>query len=194
MTSAPAPSPVLAWPVHPAAGLFPLLPDAELCELAQDIGEHGLHEPVWLWEDPERGPVLVDGRNRALACQLAGVPVATRFYRGADPIGFSLSLNVKRRHLTAGQRDFLGADVERLYAEEAARRKAQAPGRPQGAKQSSLVADLRQETERDRKSAERAAKVVGASGRGVSQAKRGASPARRGSAPRRRRGPARGGS
>ena len=79
---------------------------------------------------------------------------------------------MKRRHLTPGQRDFLGADVERLYAEEAARRKAQAPGRPQGAKQSSLVADLRQETERDRKSAERAAKVVGASGRGVSQAKR----------------------
>lgn len=153
------------WPVHRAAELFPLLADDELHELADDIKRHGLHEPVWLWEDPERGTVLLDGRNRARACQLADVQARTRRYEGDDPIAFSISANEKRRHLTAGQRAFLALQIEALYAAENPR------GRPRNDEQEK-VADLRQYSARENKSVERAAKVAKASGRAVSQAKR----------------------
>ncbi len=160
------------WPVHPAAELFPLLGDEELAELTDDVKAHGLHEAVWLYRDTDRGVMLLDGRNRFRACERAGVELRMRYYDGSDPIAFSLSLNMKRRHLTAGQRAFLALQVEPLYAAEAAMRKAQAPGLPQGEKQQSLSADLRDENRRDSRSDERAAKAIGASGRGVSQAKR----------------------
>jgi 16S rRNA G966 N2-methylase RsmD len=155
----------LPWPVHPAAELFPLLADDELRDLSEDIRRHGLHQPVWLWDDPERGTVLLDGRNRARACLLAGVEIRTQPYRGDDPIAFSISANEKRRHLTAGQRAFLALEIEKLYAAEVKR------GRPRNDDQEK-VADLRPFPSRENKSAERAAKVVNASGRGVSQAKR----------------------
>jgi 16S rRNA G966 N2-methylase RsmD len=145
--------------------LFPLLGDDELAELATDIRDHGLHEPVWLWDDPERGTVLLDGRNRARACLLGGIEIRTRTYRGDDPIAFSISANEKRRHLTAGQRSFLALEIEKLYAAEAKR------GRPRKDDQEK-VADPRQYSARENKSVERAAKVAKASGRGVSQAKR----------------------
>ena len=153
------------WPVHPAAELFPLLPDDELHDLADDIKRHGLHEPVWLWSDPERGTVLLDGRNRYRACAIAGVTPSTRTYHGDDPIAFSVSANEKRRHLTAGQRAFLALQLEALYAAEAKR------GRPRNDERE-ILADLRGFNARDKTSVERAAKVVKASGRGVSQAKR----------------------
>lgn len=107
--------------MHPAAELFPLLGDDELRELADDVKAHGLHEAVWLYRDPERGAMLLDGRNRWRACEMAGAECRTRYYDGGDPIAFSLSLNLKRRHLTPGQRDFLAVSVERLYAATAKR-------------------------------------------------------------------------
>jgi len=131
-----------AWPVHPAAELFPLLGDDELRELADDIRSHGLHEPVWLWDDPDRGTVLLDGRNRARACQLADIEVRTRRYDGDDPIAFSISANEKRRHLTAGQRDFLALEVEKLYAAEAARRRSAGARSAARRKASSLLAQI----------------------------------------------------
>ncbi len=56
--------------VHPAAALFPLLNDEDLQDLADDIVEHSLQEPIVLTPD---GTTIVDGRNRFQACRLAGV-------------------------------------------------------------------------------------------------------------------------
>ena len=53
---------------HPACLAFPMLPDAELQELADDIKLRGLMHAVVL----HRGQVL-DGRNRLAACEIAGV-------------------------------------------------------------------------------------------------------------------------
>lgn len=143
---------------HPAADLFPLMSESELVDLADDIKLHGLREPVWLTED---GQVL-DGRNRLLACEIAGIPADFREYRGDDPIGFSLSMNLKRRHLTNGQKAMLALEVEPLYAEQAKAR--------QGTRTDlDFVAELPQS---EPKSREKAAKVSGTSGRSVSQAKR----------------------
>lgn len=168
-----------ALEAHPAANLFPMLAGTDLAELADDIKRHGLIEPIWLFSDPERGTVVLDGRNRLAACRLAGIEPRTRIYTGPDPIAFSLSLNEKRRHLNAGQRAALALEVEPLYAAEAKRRQAAAvaeSNRVRAVAPNPFVADLPQmEPTTDptpAKSRDHAAKAVGASGRAVQQAKR----------------------
>lgn len=167
MTPAPLP-----WPTHPAAELFPLLADDELRELADDIRTHGLHEPVWLCADPDQGWLLLDGRNRARACQLAGVAIVTRHYVGSDPIGFSISQNLQRRHLTTGQKAAVAVQAEPLYAAEAKRRQVESGAQFGRGQQSKVPADLPEPKPAERESRERAAKTAGTSGRAVSQYKR----------------------
>jgi hypothetical protein len=55
-------------PPHPFAALFPELPPEELTQLARDIKERGQLEPIILYKG-----VILDGRNRYRACQIAGV-------------------------------------------------------------------------------------------------------------------------
>lgn len=179
---------------HPAAELFPLMADAELAELAEDIKTHGLHEPVWLI-DHEGDTVILDGRNRFRACELAGVEPRTRRYSGPDPIGFSISQNMQRRHLTPGQRAAVAFNVLPLYEEEGRKAKARAAAearkreaREAAAKKSVAepplddfqdVADLPQlddvppkmkcEPKRAPLARDKAAAAAGASGRGVAQ-------------------------
>ena len=166
------------WPTHPAAELFPMLDAEELRELADDIAANGLHEPVWLWDDPDRGTVLLDGRNRLAACALVGVTPATRTYLGNDPIAFVVSENVRRRHLTAGQVAMLTLEVEPLYAAEAKAREAERKRREIEDQRNKTGADLHQSkidegrSVRAPRAADLAARTTGASGRGVAQAKR----------------------
>jgi ParB-like chromosome segregation protein Spo0J len=47
---------------HEAAKLFPMLSDKDASELADDIDEHGLQNPIILLNDR-----VLDGRNRLLA-------------------------------------------------------------------------------------------------------------------------------
>jgi ParB-like chromosome segregation protein Spo0J len=89
--------------VHPVADLFPMLADDELAELAADIQERGLLQPIVLDAD---GRVL-DGRNRLAACALAEVEPEFVTYEGHDPDGYALAVNVQRRSLTKGQRAML---------------------------------------------------------------------------------------
>jgi hypothetical protein len=137
---------------HPVAAIFPMLSATELRELADDIASHGLLHPVVL---DDQGRVL-DGRNRLAACNIANVEPSFTTYRGDDPLGFVISENVKRRHLTASQRAMLSLDAEKMYAEQAAR------GRP---KKVALVPPLG-------KARDQAAAAFAVSGRLVGQAKR----------------------
>ena len=91
--------------VHPAAQLFPLLEAGELEALAADIAANGLQQPVVLDTD---GRVL-DGRNRVRACELAGVTPDYSVYDGDDPVGFVVSANIHRRHLSESQRAMIAA-------------------------------------------------------------------------------------
>lgn len=79
---------------HPLSEMFPPMPEMELAALAEDICEHGLHDPIVLYE----GKIL-DGRHRYQACRSTGVPIRTRNYEGADPVGFVWSANFHRRQL-----------------------------------------------------------------------------------------------
>lgn len=93
--------------VHPVANLFPMLPDDELQELADDIRANGLQHPIVLDKDG----VLIDGRNRWAACQVAGVDPRFEMLNGQDPVAYILSANVNRRHLTKGQRAMAASEA-----------------------------------------------------------------------------------
>lgn len=106
--------------VHPAAMLFPLLQGAEFGALVEDIEINGLREPIVLYQG-----VVLDGRNRLRACELAGVPPRFVEWDGVgSPLAFIVSRNLRRRHLNESQRSILGAQVKAMFEEEAAERKA----------------------------------------------------------------------
>jgi hypothetical protein len=86
---------------HPFSEVFPLLPDAEIAELADDIKSFGLRERIWLYQ----GQIL-DGRNRFLACEIAGVQPEVREFKGTDAgaLALVISSNLRRRDLNEAQR------------------------------------------------------------------------------------------
>ena len=84
---------------HPLSNTFPMLPEDLLVEMAADIKESGQQEPIRIYQ----GKIL-DGRNRYKACLLAGVAPITIEYDGDDPVGFVISANLHRRHLTQAQK------------------------------------------------------------------------------------------
>jgi hypothetical protein len=153
----------MTWPIHPGANLFPLLAPDELAQLAEDIAEHGLREPVWLWQDPDGTDYLLDGRNRVAACRIAGVEIRTQRYEGDSPTRFVVSLNIARRHLTPGQRAALAYEMLPLLEQEAENRRRQAIA---AARRGETVADL---PPSELKSRDLAAAPVKASGRAVGQ-------------------------
>jgi hypothetical protein len=126
-----APGKVL-WEPYPLAAIFPELPAEELRQLAQDIKERGQIEPIILY----KGQIL-DGRNRYKACQMVGVkPRFEEFNPKAakrSPEEFILSRNLRRRHLSIGQKAAIAlewADQLQLVPRS---EKVKTTGRPRGA-------------------------------------------------------------
>ena len=113
------------YKVHPAADIFPMMSEAELRELGEDIKKNGLKEPVTVLYG-EGDEVLLDGRNRLDAMELVGLSpirdgqLAPAFFTahradgariGGNPYSFVLSANIHRRHLTAEKKRELIAKV-----------------------------------------------------------------------------------
>ena len=167
--------------IHPAADLFPMVDAAEFAELCADIKERGLHQPITVYKDG----TLLDGRNRLLACYETHQEVVLDRYEGSDPVQFSLSANLHRRHLNAGQRAVIALKVRELLQpaarerqREAASETAQSRPRDETGKLQ-VSADLREASPppkttsaEQRKTTAQAAKAVGASPRAVEQAAR----------------------
>lgn len=114
---------------HPAAQWFPLLDGQALADLAADIRDRGLLEPLTV-----HGDVLLDGRNRLRACEMAGVaPRYVEWDGEGDPVAWIVSKNLHRRHLDTAQRAMIGARLLEHFrpgAEERRREHAgTAPGR-----------------------------------------------------------------
>lgn len=91
---------------HPLSQIFPLMEDADLDSLGDDIETNGLRDPIWLLD----GKIL-DGRNRYRACVKKDIDHRTEHYKGKDPLGFVLSKNLHRRHLTTSQRAMVAANI-----------------------------------------------------------------------------------
>ena len=111
-----APAPVLGdravdYNTHPIADIFPMMSDDELAELAADIKANGLREPICVHDGR-----IIDGRNRYLACERAGIEPRFKVYPGDDNgiLPFVLSLNLHRRHLNESQRAAVAARVANI--------------------------------------------------------------------------------
>jgi len=94
---------------HELANIFPMLGDEELAELCADIEKNGLAEPITVYE----GKIL-DGRNRATACEQLGIRPKSTKYTGNDPVAFVLSKNLHRRHLTTSQRAVIAEELANM--------------------------------------------------------------------------------
>jgi hypothetical protein len=112
--------------VHPAADLFPMMSEAELRDLAQDIKQHGLKNDIVIYSKGSK-LWLLDGRNRLDAMEANGSHLVNddgtfnysqvtfnhrlRYeyqYEGKiDPYAYVISANIHRRHLTAEQKQKL---------------------------------------------------------------------------------------
>ncbi|HUY89057.1 MAG TPA: ParB/RepB/Spo0J family partition protein, partial [Pirellulales bacterium] len=95
---------------HPLANAFPGLAEEALLELAHDIEAHGQLEPIVLFE----GRIL-DGRQRWLACRMAGVEPQMIDWPGpGEPVAWVISKNLRRRHLSDSQRAMVAARLANL--------------------------------------------------------------------------------
>lgn len=91
---------------HPIAELFPLMDDAEIDALAQDIKQNGQSLMITLYENK-----ILDGRNRYRACMKARVEPKFKTYTGKHPLEYVIGLNLTRRHLTVSQRAMVAAKI-----------------------------------------------------------------------------------
>ncbi len=111
---------------HKDAELLPLMDDAALAALAKDIKEHGVQQPIVLFQ----GKVL-DGRNRLRACENLEVPLTSKNFVQFQPNGFStrqfvFTQNLHRRQLTIDQRAAIAAELKPSFEAEMKRRQIEA--------------------------------------------------------------------
>ena len=106
----PKPPPKYDW--HPYAALFPMLDDEELQKLADDIRQNGQLYPIILDNDSR----VVEGRNRLVACRLAGVEpeFEARDLDDSDALALVIGANINRRHLTDSQRADIAAKLANI--------------------------------------------------------------------------------
>lgn len=109
--------------VHPAADDFPMMEPDELRELADDVIANGLQQKIKLLVRKGRKPVVIDGRNRLSALELAGKePVksnglwASKYFEeiklvDEEVAGYIASANIHRRHLKPEKKRELIADL-----------------------------------------------------------------------------------
>ncbi|MGW0711569.1 plasmid replication/partition related protein [Streptomyces sp. NPDC002643] len=99
--------------------MFPMLSADELHDLAESIKAEGQHEAIVLTPDG----VLLDGRNRLAACEIADVEPRFTTYTGSDPEGLILTHNLRRRHISKGQQAMIVA-MARFFSEHSLRHQA----------------------------------------------------------------------
>lgn len=106
--------------IHEYANLFPMCSEAELQTLADDIKQNGLRQPIVIDEEEK----ILDGRNRAAACKIAGVEPTYEPFAGNDEqkVAYVVSVNLHRRHLKTSQRASVAAKLLPIYEAQAAKR------------------------------------------------------------------------
>lgn len=111
---------------HPAADLFPMLPDDELQALADDVRRSGLRQPIVTMEvDGER--LVLDGRNRYRACAMSSVEPTFIAFDGDDPFALVVSANLHRRHMSTSQRAMVANEIATLKRTDTLKRGSARP-------------------------------------------------------------------
>ena len=95
---------------HVLANMMPMMPMPALKAMASDILAKGLLAPIVMLAG-----MILDGRNRSVACILTGVePRYIEFESlgvAVSPVEWVISQNIQRRHLTTGQLAMIGAKI-----------------------------------------------------------------------------------
>jgi hypothetical protein len=97
--------------VHPAALAFPEMSPAALQKLAEDIRQNCQAHPIMRTADG----IILDGRNRLKACEIAGVEPWFETYEGGNPVGFIVSSNLQRHQLNESQRALIATRLATLF-------------------------------------------------------------------------------
>ncbi len=152
--------------IHPLANIFPMMSEAELQVLAEDIRTNGQRE----WIQEYRGQIL-DGRNRLKACELAGVEpeiceVGYDDDENFDPVAHVISMNLHRRQLTESQRALVAARIKEQFSQQAKKRQVEA-GKTTGKSHPKVGPNLDQP---NRRANEQAGKALGVSKGSVANA------------------------
>lgn len=146
---------------HDVSMIFPMMGEEEFQTLKEDIKTNGLLEPIWIDADGK----IIDGRNRHKACIETNTPMKFKVWNnGQSLVSFVVSLNLKRRHLSASQRAACALDIKPMLEEEARRRQIELAG----TRHDDLV-ELIPQGERG-KSRDQAGEMFGVSGRYVAEA------------------------
>ena len=96
--------------LHEVARLFPPMTQAEFEALKEDIGRHGLREPITTSEGE-----IVDGIHRDRACRELGIePRYVEWSGEGSLLDFAVGRNLHRRHLTESQRAMVAARIANL--------------------------------------------------------------------------------
>ncbi len=157
---------------HEYANLFPLMSDEQIAGLVESIKQgFNPHRPIAVYD----GKIL-DGRNRYLACQKAGVTPVYKDFVGSedDALHFVKRENLDRNHYNESQRAMVGAKLKALFeaqAKERQRAGAVTGGcvKPIDNHIDKVQANLPEGSDKGQ-SRDKAAEVVNVSGRSISDA------------------------
>ena len=97
---------------HQYANLFPMMSEAELKTLIDDMKANGYDtsSPIITYQG-----MILDGRNRYRAAAEASVIPSTVEYSGDDPLAFVLRHNLHRRHLNETQRALIASKLSNMH-------------------------------------------------------------------------------
>src|SRR3990167_518144 len=92
-----------AFKFHPCCEMFPRMEAKEFSEFVADIKARGQRDPVIVDQDG----LVVDGRNRVLACEALGIEPKVKAAKFPDPAAraeYIVSANIMRRNMTVSAR------------------------------------------------------------------------------------------
>jgi hypothetical protein len=98
----------------------------QFSSLMEDLRKNGQMVPIVMYQG-----MILDGRNRWKALKKIGAAeMKIQQFEGddAEALAYSVSMNLKRRSLSSGQRAMIGVAIEKEYSEIAAARKASGKG------------------------------------------------------------------
>jgi len=108
--------------IHEATNAMPMASNEDYKNLVEDISKNGLAVPLVI----DQNGLLLDGRNRLLACYEIGIKPNFEYISCEDSWAYVWSLNGARRHLTKSQCAMYGADwiAHKVEAEAKERQRA----------------------------------------------------------------------
>jgi hypothetical protein len=126
---------------HPLCSIFPQMGDQELADLAHDLRLHGQQPPVIIYQG-----MVLDGRNRLLAARIASlkelkIEQFDAQKAGCSAAAFVISQNLKRRHLSVGQRAAIGLEWSDQWAAEQKKSGTPLPNSENGGRVKGFISD-----------------------------------------------------